>query len=557
MLANQRHRLTERSTQRRGVALVMFVMLVFAFMALAAVCIDVGMAGLTQATMQNAVDTAALEGVASRDFFEHRPGANLFRRPLVTDVVRTVFDDDLTPTALDSDEDHREYSAGPIFHLEGGMDSPANASATIVVPDPGDYTTAADRYIDDPVLQINRGHFGVMADLPEGDMVAGTFQAFASHREEPLTYRRADFVPASDTVPYPQAESWKALSFLVRMRRTPLFDDPADLNNPDSNPLVSSSGRPIPFLFGLGSTIHAADGGEYDPRRDGMTVRATAIATGVPVLSIGVLPFAEDCSTPIIKRWSSVTFTRFMRGTGAIALRKDVWMHQLNDFTDDTVDDDGTGPNTTFQTIKLDEATGELTCEVEPGVFVSAGRLYLGTSTGCQYGDMTEVGQALDGPYQSGWPIRMREWVQWINTPPPGGNLTGLGKCYVPLYVTIDGVDRIVGFGHATFRFKDGTDPADTVEFLIQKGFPDGDEGSIGSDPVCAVVIVPENASATLTRVAPNLTADEWELVFRHLFNLTYVAFPEPPLEPPADWVPSFDWRDFRNGALLAPALVR
>ncbi|MFN0243222.1 MAG: TadE/TadG family type IV pilus assembly protein [Planctomycetota bacterium] len=548
-----------RSTQRRGVALVMFAMLVFAFMGIAALCIDMGMASLTQAQMQNAVDTAALEGVGSRDFFDHRPGANLFRRRLVRESVRLAFDDDLNVSALDTTEDEYQYRAGPIFRLEGGIESVPNASALIVVPESIDYSPA-ERYVDDPDLRENRGAAG---DLPNGDMVAGTYRPLASHVEQRYSYLRDDFASASESDSYPEAESWKALSFLVRMRRTREFAHPSN-----SMPGVSSAGPPIPFLFGLGSTIHAADNSDYDPRRDGISVRATAIASGLPVLSVGTIPFAEDCSTPLVRRWAAPALAQFPRlymGTSPVALRKDFWIQQLPDFTEESVFTDPTDPNTTFRPIRLNPVTGELTCEIESGVFVPAGRVHFGNSSGCRYGDMTHVGQSIDpatgvSTYSTGWAVRLREWVQHINTVVPGSDTTILGKVYVPIYTSIQGRERIVGFTHATFRFGNDADPSTAVDFSIQKGFPDGDEAGLGSDPACAVLIAPENASTSLPDLAPNeaaMSAAEWDLVFGHLLHLTYLDYPEPPAQPPANWVPSSDWRDVRNGALLAPALVR
>ena len=56
----------------------------------------------------------------------------------------------------------------------------------------------------------------------------------------------------------------------------------------DRLPGVSSGGQSLPFLFGLGSPLAASDPDVYDPRRDGITVRATAIADARPVLSAGL-----------------------------------------------------------------------------------------------------------------------------------------------------------------------------------------------------------------------------------------------------------------------------
>lgn len=553
--ANHSH-CTARSTRRRGVALVMFVMLVFGFMAIAALCIDMGMASLTQAQMQSAVDVAALEGISSRDFFEHRGGSNLYRRNLVREMARVAFDDDLSPTESDNDEDHHEYSAGPIFHLEGGMESVPNASATLVVPEPGNYALASERYLDDPELQINLGHFLMQGDLPQGDMVAGMYRPLGAHVEEPLTYLRGDFESASQHTTFPQSnllEGRKGLAFLVRMRRTPLANGPAHLSNPDNNPLVSSAGPTIPFLFGLGSTIHAADGDDYDPRRDGITVRATAIASAMPALTVGVLPFDETCAAPMIRTWESAPYTRFMYGTGAIALTREYWFSL-------PVPNETPGSDV-FQPLTLNESTGEL---MTSDLSTVAGRICLGDTTGCRYGELTAVGQSISDN-APGAAVRLREWVQYVNLEydlGPGESLAGLGKFYVPIYEEIPNaagvpVQRVIGFGHATFRFDTAADPATATKFLILKGWPDNNDFPIGPDRACVVSVAPENASATLSGAAIEMAETEWDLVSRYMLNLTYPDYPAPPAEAPANWAPSFDWRDIRPGALLAPALVR
>src|SRR5580765_832305 len=71
----------ERS--RRGTTLVLFAMLVFAFMGISAVAIDLAFASITQSEMQNAVDTAAIEGARLRDYGPYRSFGDKNRRPRV------------------------------------------------------------------------------------------------------------------------------------------------------------------------------------------------------------------------------------------------------------------------------------------------------------------------------------------------------------------------------------------------------------------------------------------------------------------------------------------
>ena len=106
-------------------------------------------------------------------------------------------------------------------------------------------------------------------------------------------YCRPDFPPAPDAT-----SSATAPSFLVRLRRTNNFQ------GLDDNAPVSSNNLPIPLLFGRVNASHSSDTvlnpNGYSPRRDGITVRATAIADAKIALSVGapasgipgVTPFA-------------------------------------------------------------------------------------------------------------------------------------------------------------------------------------------------------------------------------------------------------------------------
>ena len=82
-----------------GTVLVLFAVLVIALLGIAALGIDMGLARLSQAQMQTAADTAALEGLRLRDFHEYRALGDPYRRPRVGELVQQVFDDDFHPTA--------------------------------------------------------------------------------------------------------------------------------------------------------------------------------------------------------------------------------------------------------------------------------------------------------------------------------------------------------------------------------------------------------------------------------------------------------------------------
>ncbi|MBK7876188.1 MAG: hypothetical protein IPJ77_10605 [Planctomycetes bacterium] len=235
---------------------MLFAVLVFALLGIAALTVDIGFATLSQAQMQTAADTAALEGVRLRDFHEYRPLSDRYRRARVSELVQDVNDDDLHPTGgvpaspegtLEQpadDADTLRLGAGPVIRLSGGIGS-ANASALIETPD-FDSLTGTDAWVDDPRLEVNR------RNVANGDMLSGTFQRFASHAEDE-SYAREDFTPAL-WVGTDQSESFRTLGFLVRMRRT------TGENALDEVPLIATRGPSLPFLFGMGTSIHAASG---------------------------------------------------------------------------------------------------------------------------------------------------------------------------------------------------------------------------------------------------------------------------------------------------------
>ena len=248
-----------RSHRRQGYTLVLFVMLMFGIMAMAALVIDIGFARLTQRQMQTAADAAALEGLRFRD--ELPPGSppptslEEGRRQQASNIVAWTFDEDWNSVASDSDT--VPFGAGPVIEfVEGGDpqllgDPQLNANQTInglsvFKPTRSDGTRG---------LELN------LSDEIHGDMLAGEYIADAEHNEA-ANYDRSDLLTPDDS------------GFLVRMRRR--HDD---FDVVDTDPGVSSKGPEIPYLFGRGALLPPADpSAGYSPRHHGMTVRATAIA---------------------------------------------------------------------------------------------------------------------------------------------------------------------------------------------------------------------------------------------------------------------------------------
>lgn len=250
--------------RRQGTVLVLFAILVFAILALGGLIVDLGIARVTQAQLQDLADGAAREGLRTRDgdpdnVLDAATYAALtdaeredLRRLRAAEWVTLALDANLAP--LTDDANGEVYGAGPTVAFDDGIDG--TYMGRTLVGTPGLFR---------PNLEPNP------TDEPHGDLVAGTYDPAASH-DEANDYSRLDFASAGGAA--------GASAFLARLRRT----------HPDRDPLarqagVSSSGPTLPYTLGAGATI--AGSGDYDPREHGITVRATAIADARPARRVG------------------------------------------------------------------------------------------------------------------------------------------------------------------------------------------------------------------------------------------------------------------------------
>lgn len=286
-------------------------MISFALSGLLALAVDIGYARLTQSQMQNAADAAALEGLRKRDAVRNPVNGNpvafasdCTRRAAANRVAHWTFDDDFDPASGDADY---QFGAGPVVDVTEGVTS-FHALQTISVPDPHVYK---------PDLQLNQ------RNQVYGDMVSGRFcytsDPFPSEGgvyelqdivcTEPQhgsgAYSRNDFNPnltaptgppgvsecpaADETAPIPPGGTGNLgtvdnNAFLVRLRRSNDFQDVAGQLEEG----VGSSGPALPLTFGKGTTVRGDDPTvDYSVRRDGLTVRATAIAATRPAMHLG------------------------------------------------------------------------------------------------------------------------------------------------------------------------------------------------------------------------------------------------------------------------------
>jgi hypothetical protein len=294
--------------------LVQIALIAFALSGLLSLAIDIGYARLTQSQMQNAADSAALEGLRQRDAVRNPVNGNpiayasdCLRRAAANRMVHRTFDDDFDYASGDPDY---QFGGGPVINVTDGVTS-VHALQTVTVP---------DQHVYKPDLQMNQ------QNQVHGDMVSGRF----CYTTDPLpseggayelqdivctesqhatgTYSRSDFnpnltvpglpatlneCPAADEVPpnpFPPGGTGNLngvddSAFLVRLRRSNDFQEMPDQREEG----VGSSGPALPLTFGKGTTIHGDDpNSDYSVRRDGLTVPATAIANVRPAWHLGV-----------------------------------------------------------------------------------------------------------------------------------------------------------------------------------------------------------------------------------------------------------------------------
>jgi len=313
--------------------LAQFAFIVIALFAVLSLVADMGYVTLTRVQMQNATDSAALEGVRQRNNTvvgadpshpdpedpEHLKvdgfATDCVRRFVAGELVRSTFDDDLNP----DNGDPRNFGAGPEIVLSGGDGTSVNAYQKIEPPEPV--------YAYKPRLQLNQS-----LNASHGDLVSGCFIDPETGRctlspvpnpspgpDELPDYTRQDRFQVSSTTPHPQPvgysypfEScpsdevlrtwsqtgsthpypWSGVgplsgseedsAFLVRLRRT---NNVQGLDDQDG---VSSNRSTLPLIFARGTLVHKDDASAYNPRTDGLTVRATSIANAQPVRRVGV-----------------------------------------------------------------------------------------------------------------------------------------------------------------------------------------------------------------------------------------------------------------------------
>jgi len=132
-----------RKNSRNGYVTVLFAMLLFGLMAMAALVIDIGFARLAQRQMQSAADPAALEGLRGQGSLSYEQ-----RQFNAAQFVAWHFDDDLDETNGDDGVagGGGAFGGGPIVQFSGGVGEPALSAGQLLTVD-------SENAVYQPVMQ--------------------------------------------------------------------------------------------------------------------------------------------------------------------------------------------------------------------------------------------------------------------------------------------------------------------------------------------------------------------------------------------------------------------
>ena len=121
--------------RRGGYVMVLFAMLLFAIMAMAALVIDIGFARVAQRQMQSAADSAALEGLRGEGVTDYAQRQDAAQR-----MISWTFDDELDTTIGDSGT----VDFGSVARFSGGAGDP-NLNASQLMTVDANNSTVIDR----------------------------------------------------------------------------------------------------------------------------------------------------------------------------------------------------------------------------------------------------------------------------------------------------------------------------------------------------------------------------------------------------------------------------
>jgi len=412
--------------------------------------LDWGWVVLSRRQMQTGVNAAALEGLRGQGDPSYDADDQTLRREQARRLLRVNFDDDFdlaaNNTTIGAGIDRSLVQGVGLRQATLGDGSGLNS----ILDARSNYSFRPDAF----ALNLD--------NAVHGDMLVGRFDETDTDHAESSFYVRSDYTESNGV----DLDN----GFLIRMRRT---NDPDGL---DEIAGISSRGGGLPLMLGLLSWLRAEPvDAESSIRRDGVIVRATAISQGQPATAIssatpsGLFPGGASMAgaTPFVianSAWSN------WNGPQSLVV-------EIGPSGTDAANQVRLTNITTITTALSEDATS---CEVSSNAGLPLGSFpfliridsELLTVTGATGTTWTvERGAAGSMPAShaaqawlvwhhsctAGEPI-----TAWTSLRPPAGapaaaDLEQLpGKTehrYVPLFATIDSIERLIGFGSVAWSW--------------------------------------------------------------------------------------------------------
>jgi len=177
--------------RRRGYVMVLFAMLLFGIMAMAALVIDIGFARLAQRQMQTAVDSAALEGLRGLGIIAYDD-----RQANAENFIAWQFDDDLDAANRDDGiaGDGGAFNAGPIISFSGGAGDPSIYASQLMTVDPDNavYKPRRMQRRDEPDDEERKNTFQVI--MQRGGAIEGDPDLFDLGPSVPYLFARGSLI---------------------------------------------------------------------------------------------------------------------------------------------------------------------------------------------------------------------------------------------------------------------------------------------------------------------------------------------------------------------------
>ena len=436
-----------RSRRRGGQTLLLLLFSLIALLGILALTFDWGWVLLSQRQMQTGVNAAALEGLRGQGDASYDADDQTLRRERARQLLRVNFDDDLD-------------LAGNSTTIGAGIDRSLVQGAGLRQATLGDGSGLDSVLAQRSNYLFRPDTFALNLDnAVHGDMLVGRFDETATNHAESSLYERVDFTESNGVDP--------DNGFLIRMRRT---HDPDGL---DEAAGISSRGGGVPLMLGLLSWMRAepADA-EYSIRRDGVVVRATAISQGQPATAIspatpgGLFPEVSPIagSTPFVmtnSAWNGPQPLVVEMGPSGTDVANQVRLVGITTLT--------TAISAVATSCEVSSSTGFPVDSLPFLIRIDSELLAVTEVTGTTWTVQRGAAGSVPASHEAqAWLLWHHSCMAgepittWTSLRPPAGGPTAAdleqlpGKTvhsYVPVFTTIDTVERLVGFGSVVWSW--------------------------------------------------------------------------------------------------------